>query len=212
MPNTTQRPLTCSIGWITWAWCPRIRSTAPLAVISSAHWRCWGSTSVAPSDPQWTDTTTKRAPRSRACTASATTRSESSRLERHCSPLAAGRPLKLNVYDRCDTGTPPRSKTCGPASSGVRAMPAWPRPLASNVFRVLSIPGAPWSMAWFEAREHRSYPALAIAVAISGGMAYSGGIGSTSLPGGTIGVSRWQIARSAAAIVGSTRRNIWRKS
>ena len=65
-PNTTQWPLTCSIGWTTWAWWPTMTSTAPLAVISSAHRRWLDATALEPSMPQCSETTTKRAPSWRA--------------------------------------------------------------------------------------------------------------------------------------------------
>ena len=64
---------------------------------------------------------------------------------------------------------PSTVNSVGPASAGVRAIPACPRPAASNASRVASTPAAPLSMAWFEASEHRSKPALAIAAVISAG-------------------------------------------
>ncbi len=90
------------------------------------------------------------------------------RLDRHGSPFV-GMPLKLNVYDRWATLTPRTSKMSGAASVGVRAMPAWPRPTASNVLSVASTPAAPLSIAWLEASEQRSKPADLIPAAISAG-------------------------------------------
>ena len=88
-PKTTQRPLTCSIGWTTWAWWPTMASTAPLAVISSAHRRWLDATVLEPSLPQCIDTTTKRAPSWRAWRASATMRAGSMRSSATADPSAA---------------------------------------------------------------------------------------------------------------------------
>ena len=101
----------------------------------------------------------------------------------------------------------------GVDSVGDRAVPEWVMPALSSAASVVAIPGTPRSLLWFDAVLQRSNPVRRNPSAISygarirfppnGDRPYSPG----RSPGAPMGISMWQIARSADEMIAATGAN-----